>query len=162
MRLPRTLRNLVEPSRASVDLTRRLGDAEKDAENKQKSQNLRAQRQRSQSAWQHRGRVPRSAPTPESNSCGTRRNADQPSTLACASLRSQVISADSAFSGCDFSACPPRLSPRLRVSASNRHSPCLVLPGYGTVARVLLRGSASPRQVHGFPFGGCDGLGGTP
>jgi hypothetical protein len=147
---------------ASVDLTRRRGDAEEEAEKKQESQNLRAQRQRSQSAWRHRGRVPRSAPTPESNSCGTRRNADQSSTLAWASLRRQVISADSAFSGFDLTSYSSRLSPRLRVSASNRHSPCLVLPGFGTVARVLLHASASPRQEHSFPFGGFDGLGVTP
>src|ERR1017187_4624348 len=141
MRLARHLRNAAEPSRASVDLTRRRGDAEEDAKKKQKSQDLRSQRQRSQWAWRQRGRVLRSAPTPGSNSCGTRRNADQPSTLACASLRSQVISAD---------------------FASNRHLPCLVLPGYGTVARVFLRGSASPRQEHTFPLGGCPGLGVTP
>jgi hypothetical protein len=162
MRLARHLRNAAEPSRASVDLTRRRGDAEEDAEKKQKSQDLRSQRQRSQWAWRQRGRVLRSAPTPGSNSCGTRRNADQPSTLACASLRSQVISADFAFSGFDLTSYSPRLSPRLRVSASNRHLPCLVLPGYGPVARVFLRGSASPRQEHTFPLGGCPGLGVTP
>src|ERR1017187_9864255 len=111
MRLARPLRCAAELGSASVDLTRRRGDAEKDAEKNKEIQNLRAQRQRSQWAWWQRGRVLRSA---------TRPNADQPSTLACASLRSVGISADSAFSGFDSPVSSPRLSPRLRVSASPR------------------------------------------
>src|ERR1019366_4470548 len=100
MRLARPFRNLADPIRAGADLTRRRGDAEQDAEKYQGSQNLRTRRQRSQWAWRQRGRVPRSAPPPqvplESNSCVTRPSADKPSDLACASLRSLGISADSA------------------------------------------------------------------
>jgi hypothetical protein len=86
----------------ALDLTRRRGDAEEDAEKKQAIHNLRPQRKRRDVGW--RGR-PCSHPDNSPN---------QPSGVAYASRRSPWTSADSVISGFDF----------LRVSVSPRQMDC--------------------------------------
>src|SRR5450759_2243958 len=78
------------------------------------------------------------------NSTGKVREVSAPNEAPDLGAARASDSAVSALSGFDFSAYSPRLSPGLRVSASNRHLPCWVLPGYGAVAPA-----SSPRpRVH--------------
>jgi len=121
-----------------VTLTRRRGDAEKNAEKSHAYQNLGAQRKRRGLGWRHRPstqfggyfgvRQHLSAHAPEDGQ-------NQPSTVTHASLRSPWISADSAISGFDSLNC---------------------------VLRVFLRVSASPRQTYGLFGSGFSRLGAVP
>ncbi len=88
-------------TRADVDLTRRRGGAEKDAEKSEPSQNLRKQRKRRDGGWRR-------------ESCtqvGARYGVGQDNAALApyATLRSPWLSADSVISGFDFLNCVPRV-----------------------------------------------------
>ena len=99
---------------ADVDLTRRRGDAEKDAEKGEANQNLRKQRKRRDRGWRHQP-------------C-TQVGADYAVWLdisahvTYASLRSPWLSADSVVSGFDLPNRVLRVFLRASASPRQRHS----------------------------------------
>ena len=105
-----------EPAGEGVNLTRRRGDAEKNAEKEQESQNLRTQRKRRDLGWRHQ-------PLTQVGACFGAQIL--PSTVTYASLRSPWISA---VSGLDFLDSVLRVF--LRVSASPRQTDGLFGPGF--------------------------------
>jgi hypothetical protein len=101
----------------AVDLTRRRGDVEEDAEKKPGIQNLRTQRKRSYVGWRRR-------PCSQIGAVDTQ---SQSWIVTVVAVRSPRVSADSVISGFDF----------LRVSASPRQMDCPLSFGFtGTGKRL--------------------------
>jgi hypothetical protein len=101
-------------TRADVDLTRRRGDAEKDAEKREASQNLRNRRKRRDRGWRHLLCIRVGA-----YYGGWQ---DISAHVTYASLRSPWLSADSVVSGFDFLNSVLRIFLRASASPRQRHS----------------------------------------